>query len=495
MNYYFKKIKLMFCVSLLILAFLLSSCSNTGTGADTGILDDSETSADTKDTSADTTEKSEQTTDAPEVEVPSFVIAEKGKTTDFALVIPSAAIGTTEVRGVMSIHDTIKEKFGVKIAFRYDNIEESNNEIIVASALREECAEIMDDLLDEEYVITVLHDDETDKTKVIIAYKNYTVGFRAIKHFIAEFVKNDKLAIPQDFYYKGYYKDPIITSTIECLRDPCILVEDGVYYAYGTGWVCYKNTSGSLAGEWEYLDVVAEIPAESMGDHWAPEVHKYNGAFYMFTTYRSSETGRHGCTILKSDSPEGPFVEITDGTITPKEWDSIDGTLYIDDDGQPWMIFVREWVSTDDGVGRMAAAKMSDDLTHFVSEPIELFRARDAVWSRGDITDGCWLYRCEDGQLLMLWSNWDSAGYAVGVARSVSGKVDGEWTHDEALLYSKNLSNTYEGGHGMIFTDTDGQLYLAVHSPNAAEGSRREAPTFVAIKEVNSTLVWDTDRE
>lgn len=37
----------------------------------------------------------------------------------------------------------------------------------------------------------------------------------------------------------------IIVSDIEQLRDPCVLVADGVYYAYGTGWVCYKNTSGA----------------------------------------------------------------------------------------------------------------------------------------------------------------------------------------------------------------------------------------------------------
>lgn len=487
----FGKIRLLFCVVLLLLLFLLSACSGSSDSSADTTLTPNETTAET----TEKTEETEETTAPPVIEVPSFVIAEKGKTTDFALVIPSAAIGTTEVRGVMSIHDTIKEKFGVKIAFRYDNTEESNNEIIVASVVREECAEIMEQISDEEYVITVLRDDEADTTKVIIAYKNYTVGFRAIQYFISEFIKDDKVAIPQDFYYKGYYKDPIITSTIECLRDPCILIEDGVYYAYGTGWVCYKNTSGSLAGEWEYLDVVAEIPAESMGDHWAPEVHKYNGAFYMFTTYKSSETEKHGCTIMKSDSPEGPFVEITDGTITPKDWDSIDGTLYIDDDGQPWMIFVHEWISTDDGIGRMAAAKLSNDLTKLISEPIELFRADDPEWAREVVTDGCWLYRCEDGQLLMIWSNWDSEGYAVGVARSASGKVDGEWVQEEQLLFSKALTNTYEGGHGMIFSDTDGQLYMSLHSPNSAQGERRETPTFVRIKEENSMLVWDTDRE
>ena len=41
-----------------------------------------------------------------------------------------------------------------------------------------------------------------------------------------------------------------IESSIECLRDPFIVLENGVYYAYGTGWVYYKNSSGSLESGW-----------------------------------------------------------------------------------------------------------------------------------------------------------------------------------------------------------------------------------------------------
>ena len=211
----------------------------------------------------------------------------------------------------------------------------------------------------------------------------------------------------------------------------------------------------------------------------------------MFTTYHSSVTGHRGCTIMKSESPEGPFREITNGHITPSDWDSIDGTFYVDGDGQPWMIFVHEWTSTDDGVGRMAAAKLSADLTHFISEPIELFRADDPSWAQGNITDGCWMYKCADGQLLMLWSNKDANGYCVGVARSASGKVDGEWTQDKDLLYSRNMLGTYDGGHGMIFYGTDGRMYLSIHSPNSSSAGRKETPVFIPIREQNGVLVWD----
>jgi len=282
----------------------------------------------------------------------------------------------------------------------------------------------------------------------------------------------------------------MIESDIKKLRDPFILLENGIYYAYGTGWVCYKNTDGRLDGHWKLLDKELVVtPKDCVKNQWAPEVHRYNGAYYMFTTYYSSNTEHRGCSVFRSESPEGPFVEISNGHATPHEWDSIDATLYVDGDGQPWMVFVHEWTCTDDGIGRMAAAKLSDDLSTLISEPIELFRADDPVWTNKAVTDGCFMYNTKDGGLLMIWSNFSPAGdYCVAIAKSDDGKVDGNWSHQEKLLYSKELSGKYEGGHGMIFTDTDGQKYLSIHAPNRPIGDREETPVFIPIEERDGTL-------
>ena len=70
-----------------------------------------------------------------------------------------------------------------------------------------------------------------------------------------------------------------IETTIPMLRDPFVLAENGVYYMYGTGWKCYKNTSGRLSGEWIDLGVVVQVPSDATTNYWAPEVHKYNGKY------------------------------------------------------------------------------------------------------------------------------------------------------------------------------------------------------------------------
>ncbi len=289
-------------------------------------------------------------------------------------------------------------------------------------------------------------------------------------------------------------EDSLVTlkTGSDSVRDPFILHYNGKYYMYSTGWLVRQSRSDSLTSRFTSGIDCVKTPSDCAGDKWAPEVYEINGKFYMIATYKSSKTGHRGCAVFASDNPGKGFTIISDGHVTPSDWDSIDGTLYFDEDGQPWMIFVHEWTSTDDGVGRMAAAKLSDDFTHFISEPVELFRGTDPAWARGKITDGCFMYRTKGGKLLMIWSNSDAYGYSVGIAKSESGLVTGPWEQIDEPLYSKSYTGKYDGGHGMIFTDDNGNMWMAIHSPNSSNAGRVEKPILVPLKEENDNLVWDT---
>ena len=152
------------------------------------------------------------------------------------------------------------------------------------------------------------------------------------------------------------------------------------------------------------------------------------------------------------------------------------------------MVFVHEWTCTDDGIGRMSAAKLSEDLTHFVSDPVELFRADDAPWANVQVTDGCFLYRSNDGKLKMLWSNSYNDEYRVGIAISRDGRVDGEWEQVEAPLFTKEIGGEHDGGHGMLFTAKDGERYLSIHSPNNLSGGLSEEAVFMPVREEGGVL-------
>ncbi|MBQ3064668.1 MAG: family 43 glycosylhydrolase [Clostridia bacterium] len=454
---------------------MLSSCMGTGsdvhsdTGSDTDADTAAQTLSDTVVLSADDTERT------------------------FYLIYDAVDLPWAVARRIICFRDMLQEQTGVRLELR-DSYEASMPyEIIIDAAYRVEYRELLETLDENEYAMRAICTE--DSCKVVIAYRGGFAREAALSRLLS-YAEGDRLVIPGDLSVRGTctLEDITITPDVEVLRDPCVLRVGDAYYMYGTWWQGYRCTSGDLRGPWEPLGTVAELPQTAEADYWAPEVHAYGDAYYMFTTYRSFETGRRGCTVMRAESPEGPFVEISDGHLTPSDWDAIDGTLYVDEDGQPWMVFVHEWVSTDDRVGRMAAARLSADLTHFVSEPIELFRADDPQWAEQDVTDGCYLYRCADGTLLMIWSNFDEAGYCIGVAKSDNGRIDGNWKQEPYLLYSAELSDRWDGGHGMIFADHNGQLYLSMHSPNSADETRAERPMLLPIREENGRLVWDLSK-
>jgi len=266
------------------------------------------------------------------------------------------------------------------------------------------------------------------------------------------------------------------------IRDPFILPYEGVYYMYGSrggaqqGFDVYTSTD---LEEWNGPKAVFlnsdEFWAEK--DFWAPEVHFYNGKFYMFATFISG-TRKRGTQILVSDTPDGTFVPHSDGPITPADWMALDGTLYLSPEGKPYMVFCHEWVQIGDGT--MCAVELSKDLSRPVSEPVLLWHASDPEMTvdigGGYVTDGPFFVKKED-QLLCIWSGFDKNGYIEIVSRSDNGRLDGNWSHDSELLFTK------DGGHGMIFTTFDGQLKFVCHSPNKSPLERANLHEIALVKE------------
>ena len=276
------------------------------------------------------------------------------------------------------------------------------------------------------------------------------------------------------------------------IRDPFVLPYEGIYYMYGTraktcwgladGFDCY--TSSDLKN-WDDPFEVFHRPENFWADknYWAPEVHIYNNTFYMFATFNSEALDKKGTMILASDSPKGPFHLHSDGKITPDEWNCLDGTFYTDPVGTPYMIFSHEWVDLEDG--EICAVKLSSDLKKAVSEPVTLFKASSAKpWVKGFthrlitglayVTDGPFMHRLPDGELIMLWASMAEGGYAEAIARSDNGDVTGNWTIDEKPLFDK------DGGHGMLFRTFEGELMMVLHQPNETP---KEHPVFIPINE------------
>ncbi|MBN2510747.1 MAG: family 43 glycosylhydrolase [Spirochaetales bacterium] len=265
------------------------------------------------------------------------------------------------------------------------------------------------------------------------------------------------------------------------IRDPFIVpvTEENTYYLFGTtdrdpwkaagvGFDAYKSSD---LHNWEGPFRVFTPPKGFWGTHnfWAPEVHKYRGRYYMLASFTAPGHCR-GTQVLVSRFILGPYLPVSPKPATPPGWECLDGTLWVDPQGRPWLVFCHEWVQVNDG--EICALPLTDDLSEPEGDPCILFRASDAEWTRAimrrdgsgrvdaRVTDGPFLYPSSEGGLIMLWSSLSSRGYAMGSAGSPSGNVLGPW------IQRKNPIIDTDGGHGMVFRRFDGALFCTFHTPN-----------------------------
>ncbi|GAA0667509.1 glycoside hydrolase family 43 protein [Sphingomonas insulae] len=228
---------------------------------------------------------------------------------------------------------------------------------------------------------------------------------------------------------------------------------------------------------WTRPKLVFTLPAGSWAKagSWAPEVHAWKGKYYLFTTFhdpaatlgRSGKrtTYRRGTVLAVADRIDGPYRLVRGGEpIVARDRMTLDGSLYVDPKGKPWLVYAHEWWQT--GNGTMEAVPLTDDLAA-AGAPRVLFRAGDAPWAVGQVqpdgdtvyvTDGPELYRSKTGTLLMLWSSYGRKGYVEAQARSRSGGIEGPWEQLGTLVER-------DSGHGMLFRAFDGRLMMILHRP------------------------------
>lgn len=359
--------------------------------------------------------------------------------------------------------------------------------------------------------------------------------------------------------------------------DPSVIYHNGVYYMYFAqnnvwldwkgetykgndkyAWVCYTSTDMKNWGNRKIVATLDDLKnvhgytCYTNGNNWAPDVIEYGGKFYMISTYWCNAIGHdnpnysgegigegHRATVIMvCDTPDGEFVPISKmctsakgnsvpvystslGHITPAGQDVIDSTIWIDELGQPWLIYTDEWTNYSDSIGYYQAAKLSADFTTLISAPITLFGGKQTAtvggvtYETNGTTDAAWLYRTSDGDLLCIWSTYRKGSgvnrYCVAISRSSNGKIDGTWTF-EGYLYDAatdgkrietqnqfyNNGDPYfaSGGHANVIKTADGLPWLTLHL-NMGEASNPiiKHPAFIPLREETvdgkTTLVWD----
>ena len=245
------------------------------------------------------------------------------------------------------------------------------------------------------------------------------------------------------------------TSSPVQLADPFIMLDGDTYYAYGThassGIEVF--TSNDLK-EWTFQGLALQSK-DVWADRWfwAPEVYKVGEKYYMY--YSADE---HICAAV-SDSPIGPFTQKNKSPMIADE-KCIDNSLFIDDDGKPYLIFDRF-----NGGLNINVAELEDDLLNIKRGTITPCIHMSQDWEKvyPTVNEGGFVIK-HKGLYYMIYSanSYESPSYGIGCA--TSEKITGPWTkYDEnpLLQFPGNLQGV---GHGTIFQDKDGQLRIVYHS-------------------------------
>lgn len=297
------------------------------------------------------------------------------------------------------------------------------------------------------------------------------------------------------------------------VHDPFIMPDpvSGIYYLYQgrtarmsidlVNWCAPQTVFTVPEGTW----------ANPRQAPWAPEAWYFNGKYYWFGTLHNRNTvlaeastqgqacgdcgqiwqtqTARGTIVAKSDSPMGPFEMVnTESPVAPADFMTLDGTLFVDRDGTPWMVYAHEWIQKIDGTIEAIRLEQDEagDLTgRGTGDPIYLFKGSDAPWygqeARADnvqlppyVTDAPSFFRTASGELLMYWTSYRKHNneYVVTRARSESGELTGPWTQEDVVI-------TENKGHSMLFwTFADkgekSQLIMALHNNMNRQNIRTE---------------------
>lgn len=254
------------------------------------------------------------------------------------------------------------------------------------------------------------------------------------------------------------------------LADPYILLEDGIYYAYGThdanGIRCY--TSDDLH-TWkdEGLALNKDNTTEQRW-FWAPEVYHKNGHYIMYFS------ANEHLFVATSDSPKGPFKQV--GSYQMEKLigseKCIDSHVFFDDDGKAYVFFVR---FTDGNC--IWQAELEDDYMRPIVGTMRkcLVPSQDWELKMGRVNEGPNVLKVGQHYFLTYSGNdFRSQDYGVGFA-STADIAKGTWNKyasNPILCKVEGLAGT---GHHSLFYDKKGTLRIVFHAHESAEsvGTRR----------------------
>jgi len=261
----------------------------------------------------------------------------------------------------------------------------------------------------------------------------------------------------------GYGQNPIIQTKFTA--DPAPLVYHDTVFLYtghdeddapsGMGgfrmkdWLCY--TSSDMVN-WTDHGPVASLKNFTWADKavsgwggfdngaWASQCIERDGKFYLYCPIQ----GR-GIGVLMADNPLGPFTDAIGKPLIGGKFDSIDPTVFIDEDGQAYLYW---------GNPNLWYVKLNKDMISYSGEPVK-DNSVAKIKGQADpfhYQEGPWAYK-RNGRYYMAYA---STCCPEGIGYAMSESPTGPWTFKGYVMRPNGKSS---GNHPGII-DYKGRSYV-----------------------------------
>lgn len=265
--------------------------------------------------------------------------------------------------------------------------------------------------------------------------------------------------------------------------DPAPMVSGDTLYLYTThdedklinnfytmnDWKCYSTNDmvnwtdhGTILSKDDFKWIDNNDPRA-----WAPQCIERNGKFYLYVPVHKKNGGMV-IGVGVSESPTGPFVDaIGKPLVDQGDWNNIDPTVFIDDDGQAYLYFgnpkIRyvklneDMISYDTTIGKKGVVDVEMNESGFGP------KAGDRTSSYGEAP---WFYK-RNNLYYMVYAGFLSDGGSEHLAYSTSTSPTGPWEYRGIFMPSQGGSYTNHPG----IVDYKGHSYLFYHNQKLKGGS------------------------
>lgn len=271
-----------------------------------------------------------------------------------------------------------------------------------------------------------------------------------------------------------FFSNPLDVHNI---GDPFILkASDGKFYLYATSDADngFKVWSSEDMIKWKVYPMKAYSKSrETWGnrDFWAPEVYEWNGLYHMYysANWKKADSLRVGHAI--SESPTGPFVDVSDEPMFDLGYAVIDGHVFVEDNGRAFFYFSRDCSENIVGLNHEShiyGVELESDRHTFIGTP-KVLTTPTEEWEKasGDYrwNEGPFVVKKNDVYYLNYSGNfYGGKDYSVGYATAEDPFGPFVKNQDSRLLFSEEAWKDISGsGHNMLLPIQNTDLFYSVY--------------------------------